>query len=41
VVTTPEKKDSDAIKKLVSALNTPDVKAFIQKKYKGAIVPAF
>jgi D-methionine transport system substrate-binding protein len=41
VVTTPEKKDSQAIQKLMKALNTPDVKAFIQQKYKGAIVPAF
>jgi D-methionine transport system substrate-binding protein len=41
VVTTEGKKDSAAIQKLVKALNTADVKAFIEKKYKGAIVPAF
>ena len=41
VVTTAGKKDSAAIQKLVKALNTADVKAFIEQKYKGAIVPAF
>lgn len=41
VVTTEGKKDSAAIQKLVKALNTADVKAFIEQKYKGAIVPAF
>ncbi|NWA03993.1 MetQ/NlpA family ABC transporter substrate-binding protein [Pseudomonas gingeri] len=34
-------KDSDAMKKLVAALHSPEVKAFILEKYKGAIVPAF
>ncbi|MGY2235112.1 MetQ/NlpA family ABC transporter substrate-binding protein [Pseudomonas gingeri] len=34
-------KDSDAMKKLVTALHSPEVKAFILEKYKGAIVPAF
>ena len=29
------------MKKLVAALHTPEVKAFILEKYKGAIVPAF
>lgn len=30
-----------AIQKLVKALHTPEVKKFIEEKYKGAIVPAF
>ncbi|MFC3942502.1 methionine ABC transporter substrate-binding protein [Pseudomonas gingeri NCPPB 3146 = LMG 5327] len=34
-------KDSDAMKKLVTALHSPEVKAFILEKYKGSIVPAF
>lgn len=29
------------IQKLVKALHTPEVKKFIQEKYKGAVVPAF
>lgn len=41
LVTTQANKDSDAIKKLVAALNSPEVKAFITEKYKGAVVPAF
>jgi D-methionine transport system substrate-binding protein len=41
VVTTEAKKDDDSVKKLVQVLNSDDVKAFIQEKYKGAIVPAF
>jgi D-methionine transport system substrate-binding protein len=41
VVTTPAKKDSDSVKKLVKALNSADTKQFILDKYKGAIVPAF
>ncbi|MFX6334749.1 MetQ/NlpA family ABC transporter substrate-binding protein, partial [Acinetobacter baumannii] len=36
-----DNKDSAAIKKLAAALNTPDVKKFIEEKYKGAVVPAF
>ena len=41
IVTRPDNKDNEAIKKLVAALQTPDVKAFIETKYKGAVVPAF
>jgi D-methionine transport system substrate-binding protein len=41
LVTTQANKDSDAIKKLVAALNSPEVKTFITEKYKGAVVPAF
>jgi D-methionine transport system substrate-binding protein len=29
------------MKKLVAALNSPELKAFLVEKYKGAVVPAF
>ncbi|EHK70320.1 D-methionine-binding lipoprotein MetQ [Pseudomonas psychrotolerans L19] len=41
LVARPDNKDSDAVQKLVKALNTPAVKQFIEEKYKGAVVPAF
>jgi len=41
LVTRPEDKDSDAIKKLAAALNSPEAKAFIEEKYQGSIIPAF
>ncbi|MCQ4088559.1 MetQ/NlpA family ABC transporter substrate-binding protein [Saccharibacillus sp. JS10] len=41
LVTRQDNKDSDAIKKLVAALNSDDTKKFIEEKYEGAIVPAF
>ena len=41
LVARPDDKDSDAMKKLVAALHSPQVKAFILEKYKGAVVPAF
>ncbi len=41
LVSRPDNKDSDAVKKLVIALHSADVKQFIESKYKGAIVPAF
>ncbi len=41
LVTREDNKDSDAVKKLVAALHTPEVKKFIEDKYKGAIKPAF
>lgn len=41
LVARPDNKDSDALKKLAAALNSPEVKAFIEKKYDGAVVPAF
>lgn len=41
LVARPDNKDSADMKKLVDALHTPQVKAFINEKYKGAIVPAF
>ncbi|MBV6751615.1 MULTISPECIES: MetQ/NlpA family ABC transporter substrate-binding protein [Pseudomonas] len=41
LVARPDNKDSDAIQKLVAALHSPEVKAFILEKYKGAVLPAF
>ena len=32
---------SPAIRKLAAALNSPEVRKFIQTRYKGAVVPAF
>ena len=41
LVARPDDKDSPDMQKLVAALHSPEVKAFIIEKYKGAIVPAF
>ena len=41
LVTREDNKDADAVKKLIAALHTPEVKQFIEEKYKGAIKPAF
>ena len=41
LVARPDNKDSDAIQKLAKALTSPEVKAFIAQKYKGAVLPAF
>ena len=41
LVSRPDNKDSDAVKKLVAALHSEDVKKFIETKYQGAVVPAF
>ena len=41
LVSRPDNQSSDAIKKLSAALTSPEVKAFIEKRYSGAIVPAF
>jgi D-methionine transport system substrate-binding protein len=41
LVARPDNKDSDAMKKLVKALNSPEVKTFIHEKYQGAVVPSF
>ena len=41
LVAREDNKDSDGIQKLAKALRTPEVKKFIEEKYKGAIVPAF
>lgn len=41
LVTRADNKNAPAIKKLAATLNSPEVKKFIQDKYKGAVVPAF
>ncbi|OWW21798.1 MetQ/NlpA family ABC transporter substrate-binding protein [Noviherbaspirillum denitrificans] len=41
LVAREDNKDSPAFKKLAAALNSPEVKKFIEEKYKGAVVPAF
>ena len=37
----PDNKDDPRVKKLAAALTSPDVRAFMEKKYAGAVVPAF
>jgi D-methionine transport system substrate-binding protein len=41
LVVRPEDKDKEPLQKLAAALNTPEVKQFIEEKYQGAVVPAF
>ncbi|CAD5109508.1 MetQ/NlpA family ABC transporter substrate-binding protein [Zestomonas carbonaria] len=41
LVARPDNQDSEALKKLSAALTSPEVKAFIEKRYSGAVVPAF
>lgn len=41
LVTRVDNQHADAIKKLVSALKTEEVKKFILEKYQGAVVPVF
>ncbi len=41
VAARPDNQNSPAIKKLVDALHSSEVKQFILDKYKGAVVPAF
>lgn len=41
LVTKSGRVNDPAIVKLAQALNTPEVKQFIEEKYKGAVVPAF
>lgn len=41
IVTKTSRVNDPAIVKLREALNTPEVKQFIQTKYKGAVIPAF
>ncbi|MBP3932451.1 MAG: MetQ/NlpA family ABC transporter substrate-binding protein [Pseudomonas sp.] len=41
LVARPDNKDSVANQKLAKALTSPEVKAFIAEKYKGAVLPAF
>ncbi|WP_439860270.1 MetQ/NlpA family ABC transporter substrate-binding protein [Pseudomonas sp. MBLB4136] len=41
LVARADNKDGAALQKLVKALNSAEVKAFIEEKYQGAVVPAF
>jgi D-methionine transport system substrate-binding protein len=41
LVARPDNKDSEAMQKLAEALTSEDVRAFIEEKYEGAVVPAF
>lgn len=41
LVAREDNKDRPAFKKLSAALNSPEVKQFIEEKYKGAVIPAF
>jgi D-methionine transport system substrate-binding protein len=41
LVISAERKDDAGLQKLAKALNSAEVKAFINSKYKGAVVPAF
>lgn len=41
VATAEARKDDAAVQKLVKALQSDEVRTFIQEKYKGSIVPAF
>lgn len=41
LVTKSDRVSDPAVVKLAQALNTPEVKQFIEEKYKGAVVPAF
>jgi len=37
----PDNKDDPRVQKLAKALTSPEVKAFIEQKYQGAVLPAF
>lgn len=41
VAARPDNKDSEAIQKLIAALQSPEVEKFINETYNGAVVPAF
>lgn len=41
LVSRADNKDSADMQKLAKALHSPEVKKFIEEKYKGAVVPAF
>lgn len=41
LVTREDNKNADAVQKLVKALHSDEAKAFINDKYKGAVVPTF
>ncbi|MEV0424810.1 MetQ/NlpA family ABC transporter substrate-binding protein [Streptosporangium canum] len=40
LVTVPAKVDDPRVKKLAEVLQGPEVKKFIEDKYKGAVLPA-
>jgi D-methionine transport system substrate-binding protein len=37
----PDNKDDPRVQKLAKALTSPEIKAYIEQKYKGAVLPAF
>jgi len=37
----PDNKDDPRVQKLAKALTSPEIKAFIEQKYQGAVLPAF
>jgi D-methionine transport system substrate-binding protein len=41
LVVRPQDKDKDAIVKLGKALQSPEVKKFLEEKYQGSCVPSF
>ncbi|KFN41370.1 MetQ/NlpA family ABC transporter substrate-binding protein [Arenimonas oryziterrae] len=41
LVARPDNKDDPRVRKLASALTSPEVREFIRSKYKGAVLPAF
>ena len=41
LVTREDNKNAEAVQKLVKALHSDAAKAFINEKYKGAVVPTF
>lgn len=41
LVVRPDNRNSPALAKLAAALTSPEVRQFIEKKYQGAVVPAF
>lgn len=41
LVARADNKDDPRVQKLAKALTSPEVKAFIEQKYKGAVLPAF
>ena len=41
LVTLPEERDDPRVKKLATLLHSPEVKQFIESKYRGAVLPTF
>jgi D-methionine transport system substrate-binding protein len=37
----PDNRDDERVRKLIGALTSPEVKAYIEQTYKGAVLPAF